>query len=52
VRLYIQQQGQEGERLDQMGLFGGEGRWERLQTNPPWAVNRFKPPALPEIADC
>ena len=31
VRLYIQQQEQEDNRLDQLGLFGGEGRLERLQ---------------------
>jgi hypothetical protein len=31
VRLYIQQQEQEDKRLDQLGLFGGEGRLERLQ---------------------
>ena len=31
VRLYIQQQEKEDQRLDQMGLFGGEGRLERLQ---------------------
>jgi len=31
VRLYIQQQEQEDQRLDQLGLFGGEGRLEWLQ---------------------
>ena len=31
VRLYIQQQEQEDKRLDQLGLFGSEGRLERLQ---------------------
>ena len=31
VRFYIQQQEQEDQRLDQLGLFGGEGRLERLQ---------------------
>ncbi|HEY9172180.1 MAG TPA: IS200/IS605 family transposase [Verrucomicrobiae bacterium] len=31
VRLYIQQQEQEDKRLDQLRLFGGEGRLERLQ---------------------
>jgi putative transposase len=31
VRLYIQQQEQEDKRLDQLALFGGEGRLERLQ---------------------
>ena len=30
VRLYIQQQEQEDKRLDQLGLFGAEGRFERL----------------------
>ena len=42
VRLYIQQQGQEGERLDQMGLFGGEGRWERLQDEPALGSSPFQ----------
>ena len=31
VRRYIQQQEHEDKRLDQLGLFGGEGRLERLQ---------------------
>jgi len=31
VRLYIQQQEQEDKRLDPLGLFGSEGRLERLQ---------------------
>jgi putative transposase len=31
VRLYIRQQEQEDQRLDQLSLFGGEGRLERLQ---------------------
>ena len=31
VRLYIRQQEQEDQRLDQLGLFGGESRFERLQ---------------------
>ena len=31
VRLYIQEQEKEDQRLDQLGLFGGEGRLERLQ---------------------
>jgi putative transposase len=31
VRLYIRQQEQEDQRLDQLGLFGGEGRLEWLQ---------------------
>jgi len=31
VRLYIQEQEKADERLDQLGLFGGEGRFERLQ---------------------
>ena len=31
VRLYIQQQTQEDQRVDQLGLFGGAGRLERLQ---------------------
>ena len=31
VSFYIQQQGQEDKRLDQVGLFGDEGRLERLQ---------------------
>jgi putative transposase len=31
VRVYIQQQEQEDKRLDQLRLFGGEGRLERLQ---------------------
>ena len=31
VRLYIQQQVQEDQRLDQLGLFGSEGRLERRQ---------------------
>ena len=42
VRLYIQQQGQEDERLDQMGLFGGEGRWERLQDKPALGGSPFQ----------
>jgi prepilin-type N-terminal cleavage/methylation domain-containing protein len=31
VRLYIQEQEKADQRLDQLGLFGGEGRFERLQ---------------------
>ncbi len=31
VRLYIQEQEKEDQRFDQLGLFGGEGRLERLQ---------------------
>lgn len=31
VRLYIQEQEKADQRLDQLGLFGGEGRLERLQ---------------------
>ena len=31
VRLYIRQPEQEEQRLDQLGLFGGESRFERLQ---------------------
>ena len=31
VRLYIQEQEKADQRLDQMGLFEGEGRFERLQ---------------------
>lgn len=31
VRRYIQEQEQEDKRLDQLGLFGGEGRFERLR---------------------
>jgi putative transposase len=31
VRLYIQQQVREDQRLDQLGLFGSEDRLERLQ---------------------
>ena len=31
VRSYIQQQEKEDQRLDQLGLFGSEGRLERLQ---------------------
>jgi putative transposase len=30
VRRYIQEQEKEDQRLDQLGLFGGEGRFERL----------------------
>ena len=30
VRLYLQQQEQEDQRLDQLGLFGAEGRFERF----------------------
>ena len=31
VRLYIQEQEKADQRLDQLGLFGGESRFERLQ---------------------
>ncbi len=31
VRQYIQEQEKADQRLDQLGLFGGEGRFERLQ---------------------
>ena len=31
VRLYIREQEQEDQRLDQLGLFGAEGRFERLR---------------------
>ena len=31
VRLYIQEQEKEDQRLDQMGLFEGQSRFERLQ---------------------
>jgi putative transposase len=31
VPLYIRQQEQEDQHLDQLGLFGAEGRLERLQ---------------------
>jgi putative transposase len=31
VRRYIQEQEQDDKRLDQLGLFGGEGRFERLR---------------------
>ena len=43
VRLYIQEQEKADQRLDQLGLFGGEGRFERFTI--------YKPPALPEVAD-
>ncbi|PYJ85759.1 MAG: IS200/IS605 family transposase, partial [Verrucomicrobia bacterium] len=31
VRLYIREQEKEDQRLDQLGLFAGESRFERLQ---------------------
>ena len=43
VRLYIQEQEKADQRLDQLGLFGGESRFERFTI--------YKPPALPEVAD-
>ena len=43
VRLYIQEQEQADQRLHQLGLFGGESRFERFTI--------YKPPALPEVAD-
>jgi hypothetical protein len=43
VRLYIQEQEKEDQRLDQLGLFDGQSRFERFTI--------YKPPALPEVAD-
>ena len=44
VRLYIQEQEKADERLDQLGLFEGQSRFERFTI--------YKPPALPEVSDC
>jgi hypothetical protein len=43
VRLYIQEQEKADQRLDQLGLFGSESRFERFTF--------YRPPALPEVAD-
>ena len=43
VRVYIQEQEKADQRLDQLGLFEGESRFERFTI--------YKPPALPEFAD-
>jgi hypothetical protein len=51
VRHYIQPQDPEDKRLDPWGLFGGEGRLERLQDESAVGGSSIKPPALPEVAD-
>ncbi len=43
MRLYIQEQEKADQRLDQLGLFGSESRFERFTI--------YRPPALPEVAD-
>ncbi len=53
ARHCIQQQKQEDDRLNQLGLFGGKGRLQRLQDKPVLGGSQFKLPAvLPEVADC
>lgn len=53
VRLYIQEQAKEDQRLDQLGLRGGEpllGAAPRLTRLGRFTI--YRPPALPEVDDC